>query len=342
MSTSEPAPCHRAGTHHGPSSTGTTPSATAGGPQTSAPARQAAGDGVRHDQHDDGQHQREDPEHRLEGRGHGQQQGRAPGRPPAPVGLGIGEAQSGVHDPGDQHGGHHDAESARRPRPPTSPARGHTSRHPARPASAASRRGRRGGRPRGAVATRPRARVERPGAAGPRRQRRRCPRARSRPPRAAATYAGAGMRRPGAEGVPGLGPQPPEVACGRRRRRQTSAGDMTERLTGTDHREHHDQAQGERQRVGEEAGDEPGVLQRGLVVVDDDRPPDGRRSGRLLRDPASVGDVLGLVGRPRPRCRRRSRDRAGRAATTAPAAGLRSCSSGRRTRPAGAADLSRD
>ena len=100
---------------------------------------------------------------------------------------------------------------------------------------------------------------------------------------------------PGAERVPRLGPQ--VAAAGSPRaggRGETAAGDVPERLTRAEHREHHDQRQGHGERVGEEAGDEPGVL----LGRRRRRRPSGAGSGPGPRPPwppAAVGDVLGLV-----------------------------------------------
>ena len=77
---------------------------------------------ARHDGEGDADHHhpergREEPGHRREGRDQRQQQCGPPGGPPAPVRLGIGEAEGGMAQPGQRRSGDDDAETTVTPRP---------------------------------------------------------------------------------------------------------------------------------------------------------------------------------------------------------------------------------
>ena len=108
--------CSSAGSHHGASSTGTTPTATAGGPHTersAISARQRSGTRRRARPARAGAKSQATGAERGDQR---EQQPGAPGRPPAPVGVRVGEAERGVGQPGQQRRGTRPARAVRRPR----------------------------------------------------------------------------------------------------------------------------------------------------------------------------------------------------------------------------------
>ena len=264
-----------------------------------AVARQAAGDGHRERREHHAQHHREDPGHGGEGRGQGEEQAGAPGGAPATVGLGVGEAERRVGDPRHQDRGHHHAEPAvapgaggdRHQRVGDRAERDQPARRAAGVDQSADDAEHAPGSPQGqGYGEQQQRRDGRRGAVAQHRaedRHRRDVRRRG--------YAGAGAQR-----VPRLDPELPQRLCVGRRRSQSPAGHQPERLAHPDDREHHDDAQGHGERVGEEPCDQAGVLgDRVLVVGHDDRSAQ-RCGGRgLLGGAAPVGDVLRLVGRGR-------------------------------------------
>ena len=115
------------------------------------------------------------------------------------------------------------------------------------------------------------------------------------------------------------------------RRRRPGAGDRPPPATepnavaGADQREHDEEGEHERDRVGEEAGHEAGVLGRSSsssVAARATGPAAARRLGLRARPGAARRRPAPGWWRRR-RGRRRSRGRAGRAPTTAPAGGVR-------------------
>ena len=98
-----------------------------------------------------------------------------------------------------------------------------------------------------------------------------------------------------ADRVPALVVEAPPVAGAVGDRRQRTAADRAERVAGADHERDGGDGERDRDRIGEEAGDQPGVLEVLVVVglVAGDR----RRRVALGRCRAApLGDVGGLVG----------------------------------------------
>ena len=244
-----PAPCSSAGSHHGASSTGTTPSATAGGPQTER---------SRIDAGDDREARRrprrrpssggEEPGDRRERRDQREQQPGAPGGAPAAVGLGVGEAERGVGQPRQQRRDDDDAEPAVAPGAADDRDQRVGRRAPRRAASAArrpastrrptTRRNRQAPQSATGTASSSSAETAAAGAA-----------AEERWPSSASgsTYAGAGTAVPVPERVPRLEVQPPPVAgVGRapaRARRRTTGPNASRAPTSDQQHE-----QGQRRR----------------------------------------------------------------------------------------------
>ena len=309
---------------------GTTASAVAGGPQTersrTAPrARSTAAAAMTTSPSRSG----EEPQATGRERRAERQQQRRCARPPASGGPARGRRSRGRRGPATA-AGRRRRRSPSRPSPQAPLTHRAPARRSPRPTAAASA-ARRPGRP-----SRPTTRRNRQAPHRRERARRaaRSPRPRPRGCRRAAwpssasgrTYAGAGTACPARAGArtrsagatsrrrpPGTGERPPPVTEPNAARAPTSAST-------------HEQREQHGDRVGEEAGHEPGVLAERVLVGSCDRrggPAAAAGSASAAGGAAALGDVLGLVGRRGRRGRRRSRGRGGRAARSGRAGGAR-------------------
>ena len=301
-SSPSPAPCSSAGSHHGASSTGTTASATAGGPQADRSRPTPRQQREREQRPRRGR--RGQPTSHATGvtaADQGEQQPGAPGRAPPSVRLRVREAEGGVRR----------ARAAARPTAPgpmppspQAPETTGTTAYVVAPHRISQRFAPAG------VASRPTTRRNRQAphsANGTASTSSADTAAAGLPPRTVAssaigsTYGGAGTAVPSPSCVPGREVQPTTSRSSRSGPASSPRPETcAERGPGADeHREHGDGEQ-HGDRVGEEAGDQPGVLDHLLVLepLPLRRPP-CRERGRVAlgsRRAASLGHVGRLAG----------------------------------------------